>query len=243
MPKLSVLTPASAGGTRAAEVVARLKEAMFLGIVSPGEQLPTEVDLARQFGVAPMTIREALSALRDMGLVETRRGRTGGSFVRRQAQLMTDESLAHLQELSISQLRDLMDEAEAVDGQSARLAARRASSANLARLRDLVDSLINADNVADRVRADSRFHIELAVAAHSERLTRAAVRIQAELSSMLWLDLCEGPDVKLVAGAHRAIAEAVAAGEEDLARDLAEQHSRSAMARLVDLHLIATRES
>ena len=37
--------------------------------------------MARQFGVATVTTREALEALRELGLVETRRGRDGGSFV------------------------------------------------------------------------------------------------------------------------------------------------------------------
>ena len=66
-------------------MVQRITEAIHLGLLADGEQLPVEVELARQFGVAPMTVREALAELRDQGLVETRRGRTGGSFVRRPA--------------------------------------------------------------------------------------------------------------------------------------------------------------
>ena len=69
-------------GRRADAVVRRLSEGIRLGLLRPGEQLPSESELAESFGVAPVTVREALTALREQQLVVTRRGRTGGSFVR-----------------------------------------------------------------------------------------------------------------------------------------------------------------
>ena len=62
-------------------IVRRLGEAIGSGVLSPGERLPPEPRLAAQFGVAPMTLRQALGVLRQAGFVETRRGRNGGSFV------------------------------------------------------------------------------------------------------------------------------------------------------------------
>jgi GntR family transcriptional repressor for pyruvate dehydrogenase complex len=67
---------------RTEAVINRLRTAVALGVLADGAQLPSEVDLAAQFNVAPGTLREALSALREEGIVETRRGRGGGSFVR-----------------------------------------------------------------------------------------------------------------------------------------------------------------
>ena len=97
-----------------------------------GRAVPTpgtvsELDLAAQFGVAPMTVREALATLRDQGLVETRRGRSGGSFVRRPASPPIEQLTTRLADLSPSDLRDLFDEHTAIAGQSARLAAERAA--------------------------------------------------------------------------------------------------------------------
>ena len=46
-----------------------------------GDQLPPERELAETFGVSRVTLREAIKALRDAGLVESRRGRGGGTFV------------------------------------------------------------------------------------------------------------------------------------------------------------------
>ena len=61
----------------------RVGQAIQLGLLTDGEQLPPETEFAAQLGVSAMTLREALAMLRQQGLVETRRGRTGGTFVRR----------------------------------------------------------------------------------------------------------------------------------------------------------------
>src|SRR5690349_11439965 len=77
----AVFAPLTPGG-RAAAVTRRLRDAIVLGVLGDGEQLPSEVELAEALGVAPVTARESLQSLRQLGLVTTRRGRGGGSFVR-----------------------------------------------------------------------------------------------------------------------------------------------------------------
>ena len=69
------------GAGRAELVEQRLTDAIVAGVLRDGERLPSESDLAKFLGVAPVTAREALVALRHKGLVRTRRGRDGGSFV------------------------------------------------------------------------------------------------------------------------------------------------------------------
>ena len=63
-------------------VAGRLADAIVLGLLADDEQLPSEADLSAQLAVSTVTVREALTMLRERGLVETRRGRGGGSFVR-----------------------------------------------------------------------------------------------------------------------------------------------------------------
>ncbi|NLB48216.1 MAG: GntR family transcriptional regulator, partial [Microbacteriaceae bacterium] len=50
--------------------------------LSGGDKLPTERELVDEFGVARMTVRHALDILQMEGLIERRRGRTGGTFIR-----------------------------------------------------------------------------------------------------------------------------------------------------------------
>jgi len=237
----ALLEPASSGG-RAEEIVQRISEAIHLGLVSDGEQLPVEIDLAAQFGVAPMTVREALASLREQGLVETRRGRSGGSFVRRPSSPPVDLLRQRLAAMTVSELRDLVDEHQAIAGQSARLAAERAAAVNVRRLFGLTEQLGSANTLGDRIRADCRFHIEVAVASQSTRLTRREAALQAEVSGMLWLPI--GPDVDIAAmvADHHAIAAAVVSENGAEARRLAEAHVAQNLRRLTALHLLLAEE-
>ncbi|MET7339052.1 GntR family transcriptional regulator [Nonomuraea sp. NPDC005650] len=143
-----LISPAFSGG-HADEVVQRIGEAIHLGLLSDGERLPAELELASQFNVAPMTVREALSTLRAQGLVETRRGRNGGSFVCRPLAPRFEMSQQRLVAMTLSDVRDLVDEHQAIAGQSARLAAERASAVNIRRLFGFTEQLRTAAHEGD----------------------------------------------------------------------------------------------
>ncbi|MEU5099907.1 FCD domain-containing protein [Streptomyces sp. NPDC020996] len=242
MSALAALLGSSTGGGRAQEVVQRITEAIYLGLLSDGEKLPVEVQLAAQFNVAPMTVREALSELREQGLVETKRGRSGGSFVRHPKSPPVEPQRQRLAAMTISGLRDIVDEHLAVAGRSAQLAAERASAVNVRRLFTLTEQLRTADNLGDRIRADCRFHIELAVAAQSPRLTRLEANLQAEVSGLLWLPIGPEIDLDAVVEEHHAIATAVVSENGDEARRLTEEHVAGNLRRLTALHLLQTEE-
>ncbi|MFE2727034.1 FadR/GntR family transcriptional regulator [Kitasatospora sp. NPDC059327] len=229
----TVLAPLTDLG-RADAVARRITEVIALGLVTDGQQLPSENDLAERLGVANGTLREALALLRDTGLIETRRGRRGGSFVRTPAEEPVARQLARLRALGTVELRDLGDEELAVSGTAARLAAERAAPADLAaRLTHLVALLREAATPAERRRADTRFHLELAVAAQSSRLTRLAVRLQAELAPVLWLPAPYAPDRERLVEEHREILVAVVAGDGPGARAAAEAHTVACVRHLV----------
>ncbi|WP_455360174.1 FadR/GntR family transcriptional regulator [Streptomyces sp. SYSU K21746] len=236
--RATLISPLTAAG-RSDEVVQRISEAIHLGLVVDGEQLPTEVEFANQLGVSPMTLREALAVLRDQGLVETRRGRTGGTFVRRPANPPLRPLEERIRSTTVSELRDLADEQFAVSGASAMLAAERASAAGLRRLLNLVEQLSRADGLGARIRADSRFHIEVAIASQSERLTRLEVNLQSGTAGLLWLSYEPESELDTVVAEHHAIAMAIAEEDGERARLLAERHVRRNLRRLIDLHLRA----
>lgn len=227
---------------RADEIVQRITEAIHLGLLDDGERLPVELDLAAQFGVAPMTVREALATLRDQNLVETRRGRSGGSFVRRPAGPPVEQLTARLAELSASDLRDLFDEHTAIAGQSARLAAERAAPYAVRRLFALTDQLGAASTLGDRIRADSRFHIQVAVASQSSRLARREANLQAEVSGFVWLPFEPGVDVVAYIEEMHAIATAIASEKADDARRLAEEHVMGQLPRLTEVNFEVSTE-
>jgi DNA-binding FadR family transcriptional regulator len=218
---------------RAEAVAARLVDAITLGLLADEEQLPSEADLAAQFGVSTVTVREALVALRQQGLVETRRGRSGGSFVRTPAHPPADVWRERLQEVSLSDLRDVGDHYLAIAGAAAKLAAERSSPEDVERLRLATDDLRAARGL-DVTRAERQFHLEVAAAAQSPRLTHEEVHLQAELGGLLWLPL--GGDAH-PHEEHAAITAAIASADGDLARKLTEEHLLGALDRLADVHL------
>lgn len=83
----AVLSPLEGGGPKTEAVVQRLSAAISLGVMVDGQQLPSETDLANQLGVSTMTLREALVVLRQQGIVHTKRGRGGGSFISASAEV------------------------------------------------------------------------------------------------------------------------------------------------------------
>lgn len=66
--------------TPSERVAAAIREAIHAGAVAPGQRLPAERDLARDYDVSPVTVRRAIAQLRADGVIETRTGR--GTYVR-----------------------------------------------------------------------------------------------------------------------------------------------------------------
>jgi DNA-binding FadR family transcriptional regulator len=226
-------------GRRADAVVRRLADGITLGLLVPDEQLPTESELAETFGVSPVTVREALTALREQGLVATRRGRGGGSFVRDARGAGAASALLHqrLRSVSPSELRDLADHYVAITGTGALLAADRAGAQDLALLAGGVAELAGAADAGARRRAESRFHVGLAAAAQSPRLTRAEIALQTEVGPLLWLPAATPAAQAEQVRQHGAIVDAIAAGDGQRARAHAVAHVYAALARASALQL------
>jgi DNA-binding FadR family transcriptional regulator len=228
------------GSCLAESVGQQIADAIQLGLFAKGEQLPSENVLAGQLGVSTLTLREALATLRNQGLVETRRGRNGGSFVCGPSPAPAARLRARLRELSSVELRDLGDEWTAVAGTTARLAATRAADHQIERLRSLAGELSLSKSISARTRANSRFAIELALAAQSERLTRAEVRLQGESGELLWTPASSPLQPQEVAADLHRIADAVADEDAELSRTRAEARTRKNMRFLIAAHLELT---
>nr|WP_068800454.1 FCD domain-containing protein [Pseudonocardia sp. HH130630-07] len=226
---------------RSAAVVRRLGSAIALGILVDGEQLPAEAQLAASFNVSTVTLRDALSDLRSRGLVRTRRGRGGGSFVRAAQDALTELSRGRLREISSTDLRELGDLRGAVSGTAARLAAERATGAEIGRLGETLDRLARAEGGTARRRIESRYLIDVAAAAQSVRLTMQEIEVQFELGQVLWGAGPAEADPAATVQGHRRVVEAIARRDGGLARALTEEHVAVVTARLVDAHVRLTR--
>lgn len=223
--------------SRSALVVGRLTDAIALGLLPDAEQLPGETDLASVFGVSTVTIREALSVLRAEGLIETRRGRGGGSFVTTPADGISRLARRRLDGFALSELRDLGDVYAAISGASAALAARRSSPLDADRLRRVAEVLAEAETPDARRRADAQFHIEMAAASQSPRLYHEEVGLQAEFGTLLWIAFGDDASHAQLVESCYAVVRAIEARDPRAAREAAEKRVADSTARLIDYRL------
>jgi DNA-binding FadR family transcriptional regulator len=233
----AVFAPLDDGALRSEAVVRRVGSAIALGLLGDGEQLPSEAGLATMLNVSTVTLREALSDLRKLGLVETRRGRGGGSFVRSRDDALAALADARLGELGTTDRRELGDVHGAVAAAAARLAAARASEHEIARLRDLVDRLAGAESVTAQRRIDGRFYIEVAACAQSVRLTMQEMDLHLELGQLPWPPARAPHLLGAIAAAHHAVVDAIEARDGSLARARTEEHIETRTLWAIDLRL------
>jgi DNA-binding FadR family transcriptional regulator len=223
-------------GGRADQVARRLEQAICLGLLRDGERLPAEAQFAAQVRVATVTLREALAVLRRQGLIETRRGRGGGTFVRSPSAHGESGLAARLRALSTQQVRDLGDHRRAVSGTAAALAAERALPDELTRLHRQLERLERAATPAERGRTDAQVTLEVAAASQSPRLTGEEMRLRAELGELLWWQLTDHEHAGTVRR-RRALLAALQEHDSAEARQQAERQVLAGTERLLRLRL------
>jgi GntR family transcriptional regulator, transcriptional repressor for pyruvate dehydrogenase complex len=201
------------------QVVRRIGEAIGAGLLAPGERLPGQVELAETLGVARMTLRQALAVLEDAGLLEIRRGRTGGAFV------APDPPPPALDPPTAEQLRALTDWRRAISGEAAALAASRRTAKELAALRAAMRAVeaAAADAAAFR-RADARFHVLVAELARSRRIVAAEAHLQVELGEVLAITPGPARARRVSQAGHEPIVAAIADADADAARAATIRH-------------------
>lgn len=232
----------SNGDVGLAEGVAQqLELALTVGLVGDGERLPPEPRLAEFLGVSTLTLRQGLSELRDRGMVETKRGRNGGSFIRDSLAVNVRRARELLATKSVVELRDLCDHFAAVATHAAYLAAERSVADEVTDLQRALASFELASTPSAMRLAYCRLHIEIAVAAQSPRLVQTAVRLLGELAAPLWN---ASPESGLPArNRHRSLIEAIRSKHAHRAQALARELVAAECASLVARHLAFMRES
>nr|WP_249777232.1 GntR family transcriptional regulator [Arthrobacter sp. C9C5] len=180
----AVFTPIKSRGL-VDEVCGRIEQAVETGLLTSGQRLPNETELASALGVSAVTAREALSQLRSSGIIRTVRGRSGGSFIADNVLPSRERALEQLDELTRLQISDLGLHYQAIASVCASLAARRSDAADVDTLRSFIPAT-DADPLSWRL-ALSEFLLEVAAIARSARLARELIRLQADLGTLTLL--------------------------------------------------------
>jgi DNA-binding FadR family transcriptional regulator len=221
---LAVFRPVKAGNTFE-ETVERLAQAVKLGVVPQGGRLPAERELAERLNVSRVTLREAIKALQQAGFVESRRGRTGGTFVTYDAnQRRTGNARKVVRSMGHDEVHDALDFRAVVEPGAAELAARRDLDASARRyLCESLDLVANATPDHHRV-ADSRLHLAIAELSGSASLAAAVTDVQMRLNELLGAIPVLGRNIEHSNAQHDAMVRAILAGNDRKARAAMQQH-------------------
>ena len=214
--------------------VEQLATAIRLGVFVVGEQLPAERDLAERLGVSRNTLREAIAALRDSGLVTTRRGRGGGTVVTYAGHAPGGAPLAvgGPDVRRGAALEDALDFRRVVEPGAARLAAtRRLSGDQRDWLAESCRAVRTADLPGHRI-ADSRLHLAIATLTGSPMVVEAVTRAQAALGELLGAIPVLRTNIEHSHEQHDTIVAAILAGDPDTARTTMEEHCDATAALL-----------
>lgn len=215
----ALLRPVRAGNAFE-ETLARLLQAIRLGLAAPGERLPPERDLAARLGVSRVTLREALHALQEAGYVESRRGRYGGTFVR---SLRPSHPIPPTPGPT-ADLEDVITLRHVLETGAAEAAAARALDPTTrrhlrARLAECTGSL-----VVDYRRRDARLHLAVAAAAAAPTLTAAVADLRARLDALLDAIPPIAANIEHSDHQHRAVVDAILDGDPQAARAAMAEH-------------------
>ncbi|MCM3689549.1 GntR family transcriptional regulator [Kocuria rosea] len=177
----------------------------------PGQVLG-EVEQSERFGISRTPIREALSRLTADGLAEAHRGR--GVVV---------------SQVSLEDVRALFELREALDGQAAKLAARRRDAAVFDRLADELEAAVDGLHEAGAGRAGyyelvERMDRAIDDAAANPYLTAAQRSLRLHLARVRKLSRTNPARLARAAAEHAQIARAIAAGREELAEAATRVH-------------------
>jgi GntR family transcriptional regulator, transcriptional repressor for pyruvate dehydrogenase complex len=204
--------------------VEQLGTAIRLGVYPHGSSLPPERELAERLQVSRATLREAIAALRAASLVETRRGRGGGTVVKHRPTFPGHRPTGDLGPRR-AQLLDTLVFRRVIEPGGCHIAASRTLSDTQ---RDLLSAahleVADATGSSSYRQADSRLHLAIAMVTESRLTVDAVTAVQSDLDDMLNAIPVLEVNIEHSNKQHHSIVDAILKGDPPRARRVMESH-------------------
>jgi GntR family transcriptional regulator, transcriptional repressor for pyruvate dehydrogenase complex len=199
------------------EAINRIRQMIVSGELRPGDRLPREADLAEHLGLSRNSLREAVKALALIRVLDVRQG--DGTYVTSLDPALLLESMGFVVELhQDSSVLDMFDVRRILEPAAVARAARRMSEAEIAEAAALLDSLPDKPSVEELVANDMEFHRLLAAGSGNQVLCSLVDGLkQPTYRARVWRGFTEEGAVARTLAEHRAILDAIAARDPDVA--------------------------
>jgi GntR family transcriptional repressor for pyruvate dehydrogenase complex len=212
------------------ELTHRIRETIQAGGYQAGDRLPGILEMARRFGVGQMVVREALTKLETLGVVEVRHG--SGVYVGRDRDVLVLASRDAMRSISAKTLDDIVAARIPLELESVTSAARHASEDEIVALRALlVGEHERIDDDAHVRSSDEAFHRLIATASGNAVLSQV-LDVLCELLARQDVPLGGRGARSASHRQHRAIVDAIAARDEAWAAECMRTHLTTERLRL-----------
>ena len=209
------------------QIVIQVREALFEGRFQPGDLLGSEKDLAAQFDVSRITVRDALRTLETMGIIEIRVGAGGGARIAQGNLDYYSDALSIQFKLSGITEHEVLDLQIAIEGAAIELAALNRSQADLDKLVGLLDEAERLlDDPAVFTQSGQKFHLAIVEASGN----RAFIAQFKALRYVVWSKNAKRAKREIalnVLKIHKNIYKVIKEGDPDSARKLMVTHLES----------------
>ena len=204
------------------EIVQQVKTIISEGKLGPGDRLPPERELIKEFGVSRPSLREALNTLVAMGFLEVKGKRT---FIKSVASESMQNPLSLMIKADTQKIFDLIEVRKAIEAWGAFLAAQRATEEDINQLANIIEEMREAfEKGQSWEKQDADFHLGLAQATHNTIQTHIMSTIYDLLRESMAKVFKDRSKVKKLLDHHQRIFNAIKNHAPDKAREKTLEH-------------------
>jgi GntR family transcriptional repressor for pyruvate dehydrogenase complex len=232
MPSAQKLVrPAEVDVRATSKVLSTIKEMIADGKIAPGGKFPPERELAKQLKVNRATLRQVMKLLELMGVITQRVG--DGTYLSANSDSIMKVPLEMMVLIDDIPASDLFETRMIVEPELASRAATRATSEDMAALRQTIIKLERSRTQLERVEADAAFHGAIYIAG-GNRICRLLFQSIHRLLLVGMTKTVPRVDIERPLGAHKKIYAAIRDRNADEAKRLMLDHIMDAAAGLQD---------
>ncbi|MBW9120137.1 FadR family transcriptional regulator [Microbacterium trichothecenolyticum] len=206
------------------EAIEKIKDMIVRGELTPGSRLPPEKDLAERLGLSRNSMREAVKALEVIRVLDVRRG--DGTYVTSLEPKLLLEAVSFVVDLhDDDSLLEIFAVRRVLESHATGLAAQRADDDDVARLDAEISGVATDTDIESLVEHDVRFHGAIARLAGNDYLASLLESLTSQtVRARVWRGLTQAGAVERTLDEHRAILDAIADRDIELATAIAQVH-------------------
>ncbi len=215
------------------KIIVSIGQRILTGVLKKGDCLPSERELAEQFNVSRVPVREALKILEFMGVVVNISGE--GMYIKNVEISSLLDKINFALEIPISTIRELFEVRICIEGMAANLAAQRRTDEDIAEMQKAIKDMerqIIADQ--DLIEGSTEFHTAVIRASHNQVMESVYQYLGNLLNASKKMTLNEREHAKVSQKFHKEILELIIAGDSNAAGSLMSSHLIQAREKIIE---------